>query len=1169
MSFNRFNFKASVLATSISSALALSVVALPVMAQQGADTVVVTGSRIVRPDFESNSPIVSVDTAQFESQSGLNVEAYLNQMPQFNPAASPVTTQGDVQITPVNSVGIASISLRGFGPNRSLVLVDGKRPVPVNALMVADVNGIPSALIQRVDTITGGASAVYGADAVGGVTNFILRDDFEGMEVDLQYGIQEAGDGEESRISILTGANLADGRGNVTFGVERYDRNGALQIERDWYKDNWSDENVAGSFVFLQGVNGYNCVFNCPSMNTVSAIFGGNPFNPNSGNFFRGYNFNSDGSIFVGGSALGESRASGLVDGQQYALNRALDATDPSGNTVYDAIKWNNIEAYASAPQERYSFFASGNYDVTDTIKVYSRARFAESKTRTLLFGTNAIFGWEANVPYDPNLDSPVDPTLNYTDATVVANVLANPAAFANPNFIGTGQAGAHFPVPTELAMLLNARGNPTGVWQPNWNPENSLPPRNTDNTISTWQVEAGVNFELPFNDWQGEAYISHGQSNTYNVAGGNMSLQRYRALINQPDYGRGARLSGNSTGNSPGFGAGDVTCESGFYNTLFGGDQPLSDDCFAAINATLQTRTEIEQDIVEVNLTGTLFELPAGEVRTAVGYQLRKMQARFNPDILQSQDSFTDQVIGVYPTGYLDASTKVNDFYAEALIPLVQDLGPVIKRLELEVGGRYSDYRETDNEFTWKALANWEVTDYFRLRGGFNRATRAPNIGELFLNPQEIFTTGGNFSDPCSVRSNAPYGAGGFTGGADPVLNPNEPAVGLAPGQTQAGADSTHLICQALMGGAGSAAEQQFYTVTDATVPGGGGGFAWVLQEGNPNLQSEKADTWTVGFVLNSPWEDNAWLSGLTLAFDWYKVDISDAIMTYSLDYANFRCYGSALVTTPAEAAAQAATPGCQLTPRNQATGGALNTTVSYDNQATIATSGFDINLSWAAQLQDLGFNLPGGLAMNLQSTVLDYYRTKLSPANFDVETDWKGSLGPTLPGTNGGAYSYRIFGNLMYMQDNWSVALRWRHLPSVWSTGVTGQLSVPSQDAIIANNQAVSGGADGILLGYTPNTEIKTSSYNIFDLSFTWAINETFALRGGINNLFDTSPRHSASSSGREPGVFDLTSQCSGEPGCTPAGGYAVSRVGGNYNGGYYDTLGRRFFLGLKANF
>ncbi|HEY3516648.1 MAG TPA: TonB-dependent receptor, partial [Gammaproteobacteria bacterium] len=102
---------------------------------EGLEEVVVTGSRIQRRDYTSNSPIVTVEQDAFEAQVGLNFEAYLNQLPNYNPAAAPTTTQGDVQITPVNSVGIASISLRGFGPNRSLVLVDGKRQVPINALM--------------------------------------------------------------------------------------------------------------------------------------------------------------------------------------------------------------------------------------------------------------------------------------------------------------------------------------------------------------------------------------------------------------------------------------------------------------------------------------------------------------------------------------------------------------------------------------------------------------------------------------------------------------------------------------------------------------------------------------------------------------------------------------------------------------------------------------------------------------------------------------------------------------------------------------------------------------------------------------------------------------------------------------------------------------------------
>src|SRR5690606_38524531 len=121
----------------------------------------------------------------------------------------------------------------------------------------------------------------------------------------------------------------------------------------------------------------------------------------------------------------------------------------------------------------------------------------------------------------------------------------------------------------------------------------------------------------------------------------------------------------------------------------------------------------------------------------------------------------------------------------------------PFVQQLELELGARYSDYSETDSETTWKILGNWRINDQVRLRGGFNRATRAPNLGELFLNQQEVFTGGGSFGDPCSPRANAPFGAGGTQYATDPVIAPTEQPPALASGQTQAGADSTFLICQ------------------------------------------------------------------------------------------------------------------------------------------------------------------------------------------------------------------------------------------------------------------------------------------------------------------------------------------------------------------------------------
>jgi outer membrane receptor protein involved in Fe transport len=1138
---------------------AVSVGAYAQDAPQQLEEVVVTGSRIVRRDYTSNSPIVTIEQEAFESQSGLNFEAYLNQMPNYNPASAPTTSQGDVQITPVNSVGIASISLRGFGPNRNLVLVDGRRPVPINSLMVTDVNAIPSALIERVETITGGASAVYGADAVGGVTNFILRDNFEGVEVDAQYGTTAEGGGEESRISAVLGANLSDGRGNIAIGVEHYNREAVLEAERDFYTDRYADPFAAGNFIFLQGTTHYNCLFNCPNYGAVQGVLGApvtnlfnapNPFN----NFFRQFDFNADGTVFTQGSAAGFANYTGGPNFNFYP-NQTFDVSVPGNTSVIQGLKWHNEKALVSAPQERYSFFASGNYDFTDNVSLFARATLAESETRTVLFGTNAIFGWEGTVPYNPATDSPLNPTLNYQDPAVVAAAVANPTnpAYANAGFIPTGAAGAQHPVPVELSALLNSRFQQNGDWMPGWSPDSSLPPRSTLNTNTVWQVEAGLDFQMG-GDWTGEVYFSHGQSSTYNNAAGNLSLSRYRDLIRRPDYARNLSTSGNLTGQSPGFGAADIRCTSGFYDTFFRGDQPLSQDCFNAINATLQTRAQNTQDIVELNFEGSLAEMRAGDLRMAAGYQMRENSATFVPDILQSTVSFTDQVIGVYPTGYMDASTSVDDLYLEMLVPLVADVRG-IQRLELELGARTSDYEHTDKENTYKALLNWEINDWVRLRGGFNRSTRAPNLGELFLGQQEIFQIGGNnFGDPCALRSAAPYGAGGT--GVDPVFDPTlETQPQLAAGQTPQGAASARLICEAMMG---TLAANQFYNVTNAA-PGGGGLFNWVQQQGNPALKSEVADTVTFGFVMSPPFE-RPWLSGINLSLDYYEVEIEDAIMLYSVDYANFRCFGSTLVSTPAEAAAQAASPACQLLPRNQALGGPLTTSLSYDNQATIETAGADLAFNWGLQFSDLGSDLPGGIGLQIQATVLDYYRTKQSPGSFDVETEWKGSLGPNLSGTNPGAYDYRLFSTLSYFSDAWGVNLRWRYLPSVMTA------EQASQNAIKANNASVAAGGPGIILSYVPRTEVETDSYSIFDLSFNWDITERVQFRGGITNLLDTEPEEVGSTLGFPVGT-NTAGVCGGAPGCVQP---TVSLpTTGLFNGGYYDTVGRRYFVGFQMEF
>jgi len=1189
------------------------------------EEITVTGTRIRRKDLESISPLVTIDSDLIEQRAGLNLESYLNQLPQYNPAQTPTTENEDVQPSAVNTVGISTISLRGFGPNRSLVLVDGHRTTPVNALMVTDVNSIPSSMIDHVEIITGGASAVYGADAIGGVTNFILKKNYQGAQVDVQDGMTQAGDGNELRVSAIMGTTIGDNRGNLISGVEYYDRNAAYQRNRNFYTNAWTDPNApqtAANALFVQGYNAYDTgVAAGPSAAALNTLFaqraaaGGGVYGFGSGGAIQNLYFNPNGSLFTLNGPLSTSNYMGPTASNGYGPVNAYDSTMPNSASTppneIQQLKWNNTLATVSSPQTRYSFFANGTYDITDKIQFYTNARFADSQTTTLLdTPTSAIFGWEANVPYNAKTDSPINPAL-ITSATSQATLSAIAASFAanptssnpnwNPNFIALGTKGAQHPVPWQLALALDSRGaTPGGVpslaftgnpllgaspacfpqlsaslcsngnssWQLWYLPQlGAAPQRSTVDTSQSWQIETGLRFPLLVSDWTGEVYYSRGQSLNYENAYGNDSLQRFRAVIQSPGYGAGQSFQGNANGANANFGTSVPTnCTSGFYGSIFAGTA-TSADCQNAVGSVLQTLTAMQQDIVEVNFQGTLFNLPAGEVSAAAGYQYRRDSGQFNPDGLQATNSFLDQTVGLYPLGTLQSQQiSAKDGYAEIYVPLLQDL-PFLKKLNLDIGGRYSSYSVTTNSTTFKVDVDASITNSFRIRGGYNRATRAPNLGELYLGAQEYFGGGAQFGDPCSVRSNAPFGAGGAAADTSPSAGAG--ATKTASGQSAAGALSTYLICQAQMG---TAATTQYYTTTNQGTQAAAAVFAWLNEEGNPSLRSETADSWTAGFVINHV-SDNPWLSGLSGSVDWWQTSIKNAIELDSPDYANFLCYGGVTVTNAAQAAAQAATPACQNVGRSQATGLPTTTLLQYTNQAAIATAGVDLQLNWMAQLADLGLRgVPGAITFNTQDSLLDYYRTKNSPAAFDVNTNWKGSMGPNLVGTNGGAYSFRLFSSIGWVMPSFGINLRWRFLPSINSANHA------AQQAIIDNDNRVAATGKGTMLSYIPNTDLAAPAWSAFDLSGSWNINKVIAIRGGINNLLNKeppiapNPLGSGATAGYPVGT-NLNAVCSAAAaakGCVNPSAYSLPNDGhGQTSAGFYDVYGRTFFLGVTARF
>ncbi|MCH8683745.1 TonB-dependent receptor plug domain-containing protein [Pedomonas mirosovicensis] len=238
--------KTGVATVVLGAAVLSSPVALAQQDTPETETIIVTGSRIARPDLSSSSPLSVVGQKEFALAGATNVESVLNVLPQVIP--------GQTAFSNNPGGGIATIDLRGLEEERTLVLVNGRRYIFYDTSQIVDINNVPTFLVDRVDVVTGGASAVYGSDAIAGVVNFVLRQDFEGVEIGSTYRITEKGDGERIDVNATIGTNFADDRGNILAYVNYYKRKSIYQSARRFSRFALVDDvDAAGNPVLVQG----------------------------------------------------------------------------------------------------------------------------------------------------------------------------------------------------------------------------------------------------------------------------------------------------------------------------------------------------------------------------------------------------------------------------------------------------------------------------------------------------------------------------------------------------------------------------------------------------------------------------------------------------------------------------------------------------------------------------------------------------------------------------------------------------------------------------------------------------------------------------------------------------------------------------------------------------
>lgn len=989
--------------------------------------VVVTGSRIERAkDLQSSSPLVTVSSDSLQNISTVGIEAALNQFPQFVASETQYVT-GDVQPSAVDSPGISTVDLRGLGDNRTLVLVDGRRAQPSNATLVVDVNSIPEAAIDSIEVVTGGASAVYGADAVAGVVNFKLKDHFQGFQVDAQSGETQYGDGAESRISTLMGTNFADDKGNVMVVLEWSKRDAVNETSRPFFVNGLEDPGSGAAELIT--FRDYNPGSNVPAQSVVNSLYPGITGVGNDTPFY----FNTDGTLFKDTDVPGNAAATTA------GFDSALPPYTKSLTNEDGALDQQETDdAWVSSPMTRYSMFARARYNLTDTLSAFFQGNFESYDVLSLNAYVPATAIWSAMIPYS-------------TDPTSLIR--------------------QEYPVPTELATLLDARPDPNAPWEME-SDLNYLGPRELDNHSSIYQAMVGLDGILPFHDWTWELYASHGETTVLsNMDNGYASEQEYLSVVESPYYGKGYTAA-SPGGSATGFTA---SCTTGL--PVFSNFVP-SQDCLNAIEIDMKNLTTVSQNIVEWDSQGRLFDLWAGGVRGSLGADFRQDSASYSPDALGNGFSTYEQPVGVFSSAAASGTTSVKEVYAELLIPVLKDL-PAIKSMNIEAGERYSDYNTAGTTWTDKLLLNWAVNDYISFRGGTQFAVRAPNVAELYVGNTENVVSF-PFSDPCAATTTAIWG--------NIAADPNRAKVQALCAQLISKFDPT----------------SPYFSNPNTWVGGNGGFFPFEIEtiQGNPDVKPEQAHTLTVGTVLRSPF-DSAELRNATATIDFYNITLDNAIEPLSAVTVYENCFNANGTSNPTYSINN---PFCQDIRRDTTTGGRAATIAPYYNLGFIKTDGLDFTLNWRTPLG----GIPGQLALSVSGTWLMSFKEQPTPGGPVYQ--YAGTAGET------GAEAYftwRTFTTLEYLVGPAMVGLTWEHLPSIENSAIATD---PTLDVL------------------------TTPKYDLVSLISSYDVTSNVSLRFGVDNLLNT-----------EPPIYGA------EPGVTDASGTTLP--------GVYDTLGRRFYLGVKA--
>ncbi len=1031
--------------------------------------IIVTGSRIARdPNIGAPAPVISLDAEALTQAGSPDVVDVLRDVPALSTST---TSEGSIDGIFSEAVGQSILNLRGLGSNRTLVLVNGRRHVSgVAGEQAVDINSIPTALIERVETLTGGASSVYGADAVTGVVNFVLRDDFEGLQANVQSGISSKGDAWRINADLTWGANFADGRGNITISGE-YARADELQYgDRSFSRNNGLFDDQANPALRLQ--TGELSATDTPNFIANGAVLGGliptdtTGFIPTTAEqALIDRSLNAPRRFIAGDPRFSLSSAGGIIAPGDIGLS---DGPDINGNGIPDclesAVGFNstfnpgafglaggcaaiNADGTLSVYQDGQitglfnQFGGDGienNFDVNSLIP--ETERWSVNANLTYEFSSSATLFFEGKYVSN-SAEFQSQPNTFYDLLTIRSDnpfITADQAAYVAPLFFGNG-TDEGFYITRDPADLGENRNR---------------------NEFETYRFVGGLRGDTS-DYFSYELSANYGRFKQTSNDANRVIMDRFFAAIDVTTDGNGnpiCRSDIDSTApattpfgipaGDPGFftfNPGDGSCAPA---NILGGVGSISQEAIDFITTTVVNEFELEQLVfsaIFTGNTGAFLEAPGGAVSYAFGLEYREERSTslFDPlvrgvvpvttpdaaqgDLLRDL-GFAQNSLVFDPSSVINdagGSYNVYDLFAEVSVPILSGVA-FAETLEFSAAARFSSYSTIGDTFTWNVSGLWAPTEDILFRGTYAQAVRAPNINELFNPAQGAFFRP---VDPCD--------AGNLVSGADPALR--------------------QANCEALFAQLGF----------DPTL--GTGSYAYVdpltarfsgSVSGNPDLQEETAKTWTVGTQITP-----SFLPGFVLSVDYYNIEIEDAINAVSAQDIVDNCVDSSSINNAF----------CTLVDRNSANGGFSFLRQSSLNFARQETAGVEASMQYrfGAGPLDFTFNASGNWVDKLNNFFDPADPTLVDPELGELQRpEWAGRASLTAE-----FESFSLTWGTTYLD---SMGLRAVEIETVGTSG-----------------------ADT----YSPDNAL-TNDVFIHDITFTWEATDMIDIYGGVNNVFNRKP-------------------------------------------------------------